>query len=60
MGGGLTKSAYYVIYISDNELQGIQGINENSYEPDEENFEKRLPKKESLLSMRKTVKILSF
>jgi len=43
MGGGLTKSAYYVIYISDNELQGIQGINENSYEPDEENFEKRHP-----------------
>lgn len=41
MGGGLTKSAYYVIYISEKELHGTKGYNQNSYEPHEQNFEKR-------------------
>ena len=43
MGGGLTKSAYYVIYISDKELQGTRSTNENSYEPADPNFEKKHP-----------------
>ena len=43
MGGGMTKSAYYVIYISEKELHDTRDINENSYEPNEPNFEKRHP-----------------
>ena len=43
MGGGMTKSAYYVIYISEKELQDTKMINENCYEPNEPNFEKRHP-----------------
>ena len=43
MGGGMTKSAYYVIYISEKELQDTRDVNENSYEPNEPNFEKRHP-----------------
>ena len=43
MGGGLTKSAYYVIYISEKELQGTRNTDENSYEPNVNNFETRHP-----------------
>ena len=43
MGGGLTKSAYYVIYISEKELRGTHNIDENSYDPNENNFENRHP-----------------
>lgn len=43
MGGGLTKSAYYVIYISEKELQDTRPIDENSYEPSVNNFETQHP-----------------
>ena len=39
MGDGLVKSAYYVIYISQQELDHTRTINENSYEPNKPNFE---------------------
>lgn len=32
-GGSLTKSAYYVIYISDKELQLARSVDSNCYEP---------------------------
>jgi len=42
-GGGLTKSAYYVIYISEKELQVSKTVDGNAYEPEEAGFEKRHP-----------------
>ena len=43
MGGGLTKSAYYVIYISEKELQDTRTVNMNGYEPAAQTFEKQHP-----------------
>lgn len=37
-GGGLTKSAYYITYISDKELQYARTIDTNAYEPGDANF----------------------
>ena len=38
-GGSLTKSAYYLIYISEQERIITSQIDENQYEPHVENFE---------------------
>jgi len=35
MGGGLTKSAYWVVYISEKELQASRNIDENRYDANE-------------------------
>ena len=43
MGGGLTKSAYYVIYISEAELQATSRINENRFEPNVQNYAQSHP-----------------
>lgn len=43
MGGGLTKSAYYVTYLSEKEIQRTRPIDENSFEPDQHNYEKVHP-----------------
>jgi len=42
-GGGLTKSAYYVIYISEKELQDTKPIEQSKYEPSLANFENLHP-----------------
>ena len=43
MGGGLTKSAYWVVYISEEELQRTRAIDENAYDPIEANYEQKHP-----------------
>ena len=42
-GGSLTKSAYYLIYISEQERIITSQIDENLYEPHVENFEQMHP-----------------
>ena len=43
MGGGMTKSAYYVTYISQKELLATQTVNKNYYDPVENTPEKSHP-----------------
>ncbi len=43
MGGGLTKSAYWLVYISEKELQASRNIDENRYDANEQDFEQKHP-----------------
>ena len=43
MGGGMTKSAYYVTYISQKELTATEMVNKNYYDPVEATPEKSHP-----------------
>ena len=42
-GGSMTKSAYYVIYISEEELQSTRAIDENLFDSSVDNFEQHHP-----------------
>ena len=42
-GGDSVKAAYYLIYISQEELDSKMSVDENCYEPDELNFEESHP-----------------
>ena len=42
-GGTLTKSAYYLIYVSKSALQNLKAINVNFYEPNLDALEKAHP-----------------
>ena len=42
-GGSLTKSAYYITYISENELNHACSVDMNSYNPSSQDFIKKHP-----------------
>ena len=42
-GGSLTKSAYYITYISQNELNNTRNVDMNTYEPNDRDFTNKHP-----------------